>query len=327
MKKIRTVPALLVSLAVLAVVVAVSIFIGPAMLTPREAWDGLLGRGEPRFVSIVRDTRLPRALLAALCGAALSGAGVVFQGLFRNPLADPFVMGVSGGAGLGAVIVVSSGVASLWGMAGAAFVGGLGAAWAAYLLARVRGRTPIATLVLAGFAVGAFCSALLAMVAMVNTHDWDEVLRWLFGRCAHPDPWKPLGVAAPLVAVGLVAVAFRTRELNVLTMGEESAQQLGVEVERAKLALLAAGTVLTAAAVSVCGIVGFVGLIVPHAARALVGPDHRRLLPVAVVAGAAALAAADTLARSVLPPHELPLGAVTAVLGAPFFAVLLRRRV
>ncbi len=219
------------------------------------------------------------------------------------------------------------GGASLAGLTGAAFARGLGAAWIAYRLARVRGRTPVETLVLAGFAVGAFCSALLAIIAMTSTHNWDEVLRWLLGRCSHPDPWRPLAIATPVVAAGLGLVAVHARELNVLATGEESAQQLGVDVERAKAVLLAAGAVLTAGAVSVCGIVGFIGLVAPHAARAIVGPEHRRLLPVAILGGAAALAVADLAARSAIPPHELPLGAVTAAVGAPVFALLLRRRV
>ncbi len=311
----RVVPASAIAMLLLVAALAVSVLAGPTSLS--EALK------QP---AILLDLRLARSLLAGVCGAALAGAGVVFQGLFRNPLADPFVMGVSGGAALGAVIMVAAGVTAPGALTGAAFIGGLAASWVAYRMARVRGRTPVETLVLAGFAVGAFCSAVLAIVALMTINSWDEVLRWLFGRCAHPDPWRPLRVATPLTLIGLGAVAFHARDLNVLATGEESAQQLGVDVEGAKARLLAAGTVLTAAAVAVCGIVGFIGLVVPHAARKLVGPEHRRLLPVAVIGGAAALVAADTLARSVLPPHELPLGAVTALMGAPFFALLLRRR-
>jgi iron complex transport system permease protein len=313
--KVRVVPAVAIATIALIASIAASLFAGPVTLAEAVANPAIL-----------RDLRLARALLAGVCGAALAGAGVVFQGLFRNPLADPFVMGVSGGAALGAVVLVAFKITAAGGLTAAAFAGGLAASWVAWRLARVRGRTPVESLVLAGFAVGAFCSATLAIVALTTVNNWDEVLRWLFGRCAHPDPWRPLAVAAPLTLVGLAAVAFHSRDLNVLATGEESAQQLGVDVDAAKARLLAAGTVLTAAAVAVCGIVGFVGLVVPHAARALVGPEHRRLLPVAVIGGAAALIAADTAARSVMPPHELPLGAVTAILGAPFFAVLLRRR-
>ena len=312
--RVRVAPAIAIATGALIAALAGSMFAGPVSFAEALANPAIL-----------RDLRLARALLAGVCGAALAGAGVVFQGLFRNPLADPFVMGASGGAALGAVVLVAFKITAPGALSGAAFVGGLAAAWIAYRLARVRGRTPVETLVLAGFAVGSFCAATLAIVAL-TTVNFDEVLRWLFGRCAHPDPWRPLAVAAPLTLIGLVAVAFHARDLNVLATGEESAQQLGLDVDAAKARLLAAGTVLTAAAVAVCGIVGFIGLVVPHAARALVGPEHRRLLPVAVIGGAAALIAADTVARSVLPPHELPLGAVTAMLGAPFFAMLLRRK-
>lgn len=326
MRRARTGPALLAATALAAGVVLLSLFLGAAPLDADRVLPALFGAGSDLEVAIVRDARLARALLAALCGAALAGAGGVFQGLFRNPLADPFVMGVSGGAALGAATVVALGWIEQAAMTLAAFAGGIGAAFAAYRLGRVHGRTPVTSLVLAGFAVGLFCSALLSIVLLVSTHNWNEILRFLFGSCSQPETWRSLAVATPLVALALGVAWLHRRELDLLSLGEEPAQHLGVDVERAKAWLVAAGAVLTATAVAVCGIVGFVGLIVPHTARAVVGPGHGRLLPVAVMGGAATLAGADLVARSVLEPHELPLGAVTAILGAPVFLALWRRR-
>jgi iron complex transport system permease protein len=257
-------------------------------------------------------------------GAALATAGAVFQGLFRNPLADPFVVGVSGGAGLGAVTGIVLGLTA--GVPLLAFVGGLGATILVYRLARVHGRVPIATLLLAGFAVGSLASALVSILLMTHTRNFGDILLWLMGSFAQTDSWKRLAVMAPALAVSYGAARFLARDLNLFVLGEESARHLGVEVERAKAVLLAAGAVATAAAVASAGIIGFVGLVVPNLARALVGPDHRRMLPVTAVLGAVLVAAADFAARSVLRGAELPVGAITAVAGAPFFLIVLRRK-
>jgi len=283
-----------------------------------------------RSETILWEIRLPRALLAAAVGAALATAGAVFQGLFRNPLADPFVVGVSGGAALGAVTAIVLGLsASVLGVAPLAvfaFGGGLGAALLVYRLARVRGRVPIATLLLAGFAVGSLASALLSILLMTHTRNFGDIMLWLMGSFAHADSWSRLAVTTPAAAVALAMALAHARDLNLFLLGEESARHLGVEVERAKAVLLAAGAVATAAAVACAGIIGFVGLVVPNLARVLVGPDHRRMLPVSAVLGAVLVAAADFAARSVLRGAELPVGAITAVAGAPFFLIVLRRK-
>lgn len=316
MRRIGSAPALLAGAALLAGVVALSV-----------AWgaSGWLGSE-----TILWRLRLPRALLAAAVGAALATAGAVFQGLFRNPLADPFVVGVSGGAALGAVTAIILGLsASFLGMAPVAvfaFGGGLGAALLVYRLARVRGRVPIATLLLAGFAVGSLASALLSILLMTHTRNFGDIMLWLMGSFVQTDAWSRLAVMAPAAAAGLAVAIACARDLNLFLLGEESARHLGVEVERAKGILLAAGAVATAAAVASAGIIGFVGLVVPNLARALVGPDHRRMLPVSAVLGATLVAAADFAARSVLRGAELPVGAITALAGAPFFLIVLKRK-
>ncbi|MBI4566054.1 MAG: iron chelate uptake ABC transporter family permease subunit [Planctomycetes bacterium] len=279
---------------------------------------------------VLWNLRLPRVLLAALVGAALSTAGAVFQGLFRNPLADPFVIGVSGGAALAAVLSIvlgaSATVLGLAPVAAAAFVGGLLAAGVVYRLARVRGRVPLPTLLLAGFAVGALASAFLSVLLVAASRSWSEIVLWLMGSLAHTDAWSRLRIMGPAVVLAMGLAAIYARDLNMFLLGEESARHLGVEVERAKRMLLVAGAVATAAAVAVGGIIGFVGLVVPNLARALVGPDHRDVLPVSAAAGAVLVSLADLGARCAAPPLELPIGAITALAGAPFFLWVLRRK-
>ncbi|MHC4606615.1 MAG: FecCD family ABC transporter permease [Planctomycetota bacterium] len=331
MKRTRRGTAL-VALAIGALVLIVlSLFLGPAGLTPAEVLAALTGGGEPTHADIVLEFRLPRALLAFVVGAALAGAGVVFQGLFRNPLADPFIVGVSGGAALGAVtaIVLGIQVAGWLGLGSVtlfAFAGALLAVWIVYRLARVGGRVPVTTLLLCGFAVGAFASAIVSIVMLLRHENLHEILVWLLGSLERPDALLRVKVALPFVAVALAVVGVFARDLNLMLLGEESAQQLGVEVERVKKILLAAGAVAAAVAVAMCGIIGFVGLIVPHIVRLIVGPDHRTLLPVTIFAGGAFLVAADIVAHAAYPPSGLPVGTVTALAGAPFFLLLLRRR-
>ena len=279
---------------------------------------------------ILWEVRLGRAVLAFLAGAALAASGVVFQGLFRNALADPFVAGVSGGAALGAVTMTVLGVeASVLGLGSsvaAAFAGGLGAAFLAYRIAQVRGRVPVASLLLAGFAIGSFCGAVVSILLLFNSRSWGEVVQWLMGFINDTNPWDRVAVLAPCLAAALAVMAVFGRDLDLLLLGEEPAAQLGVDVERAKRWLLAAGAVSAAAAVATCGIVGFVGLIVPHVLRSAVGPRHRGLLWAAALGGGALLVLADIAARVASPGRPLPVGAVTALLGAPFFALLLRKK-
>jgi iron complex transport system permease protein len=279
---------------------------------------------------IVLQYRLPRGILAFLVGASLGASGVCFQGLFRNPLADPFVVGVSSGAALGAVASIALGFETLvFGLAPAtasAFGGALGAAFLAYAIARVRGRVPVTTLLLAGSAIGSFAGAAVSILILIKSPRWSEVVTWLMGSMSHPDPWSRVLVVGPCLIASMAVMAVYARDLNLLLLGEESARQLGVETERLKVLLLGAGALAAAGAVATCGMIGFVGLIVPNVARRLVGPDHRALLPVTVLSGGILLTLADVAARVASPQFPLPIGAVTALGGAPFFVYLLRER-
>ena len=273
--------------------------------------------------TIVGGLRLPRIALGAVVGFALALAGTVMQGFFRNPMADPSIIGVSTGAAVGAVAFIALPVSVPFGLPACAFAGALLAAFGVYLIATEGGRTPVATLLLAGVAVQAFLGAVISYLLLHAGDGLETAIYWLMGHLQN-STWGRVRVALPVVAVFFVVLLAYTRELNVLLLGEEDAHTLGVEVERTKHVLLAASSVVTAAAVAVSGVIGFVGLIVPHVMRLIVGPDHRILLPTSALAGAVFLVATDTVAR--MGPAEMPVGIVTAALGAPFFLYLLRRR-
>jgi iron complex transport system permease protein len=283
-----------------------------------------------RLTPAILDARLGRGVLAFLAGASLALSGAVFQALFRNPLADPFVVGVSGGAALGAVLATVLGVPGTLLRMGAstafAFAGGLAAAFLSWRIATVRGRVPVASLLLAGAAIGAFSSATVSTTLLLSGKNWSEVMAWLLGFINDVSPWDRVVPLAPCLAVSAAILAFHLRDLDLLLLGEESARQLGSDVERAKIRLLAAGGIAAAGAVAACGIVGFVGLIVPHVLRGLAGPRHRVLLPAALLGGGTLLVLADVAARLAAPGTPLPVGSVTALAGAPFFVYLLRRR-
>jgi len=281
--------------------------------------------------TILLQVRLPRVLLAAMVGAALSLSGAAYQGLFRNPLADPYLVGVSSGAGLGATLAIYLGARFSWAGLGAiplfAFVGGLGATIIIYALAQVGGRTPVTTLLLAGVAVAALLSALTTAIwtAASNAFQTRTVISWLMGSLSLAS-WAHVRMLAPYLAVGGAATILGARALNLLQLDEDQARLLGLNVERFKLILVAATALLTAAAVAVSGVIGFVGLIVPHAIRLVWGPDHRFLLPMSALAGGTFMIAADGFARTLFAPTELPVGVITAICGVPFFLYLLRKK-
>jgi iron complex transport system permease protein len=315
----------------LAAVVVVSAGIGPVSIAPATVAKVLLS-AEPSPLSfpvertsriIVLDVRLPRIALAAFVGFALATAGVVMQGFFRNPMADPSIIGVSSGAAVGAVATVVLPFAFPFGLElqGAAFVSAIITAFAVYLIATQNGRTPTATLLLAGVAVQTLLGAIISLLLLYSGQSLRRVVYWLMGHLGGTT-WAEVRVIAIVLPPLFLILLLYARDLNVLLLGEEDAHTLGIEVERTKRLLLAASSVVTAAAVAVTGVIGFVGLIVPHAMRLLVGPDHRILLPTSALAGASFLVATDTLARS--GSTEIPVGIVTAALGAPFFLYLLR---
>ncbi len=278
--------------------------------------------------AIVWQLRLPRVLGAALVGGALASAGVLFQGLLRNPMADPYLLGTSGGAALAATIALL--MPATFGAFGfahvpmAAFIGALAAVLLVYRIARVGARTPITTLLLAGFAASSMMAAVMSFLMLMNQNALQRVVLWTMGGIS-ASGWDALGVIAPLILVGMIAAAALANDLNAFLLGEEQAAALGVAVERRKFCVMALGALLTGAAVAISGLVGFVGLIVPHVVRLVLGPDHRLLLPASFLGGAIFLVLADLLARVLLAPTELPLGVVTALIGAPFFIYLLRK--
>jgi len=273
---------------------------------------------------IVRQVRLPRILLGAIVGFALGTAGAVMQGFFRNPMADPSIIGVSSGAAVGAVATIVLPVTMPFGLQTAAFLGAVLAAFGVYFIATQDGRTPVATLLLAGLAVQTFLGAVVSYLLLNAGEGLEEAILWLVGRLRYSS-WGDIEATLPFVLVFFLVLLAYARDLNVLVLGEEEAYALGVDVERTKRLLLAASALLTAAAVSVAGIIGFVGLIIPHIMRLVVGPDHRILIPTSALAGATFLVLADTLARAG-PGPVAPVGIVTAAVGAPFFLFLLRRR-
>jgi iron complex transport system permease protein len=279
--------------------------------------------------TVILDIRMPRVVLAAIAGAALSMAGATYQGLFRNPLADPYLIGVAQGAGLGAVIGFMLNVDwGGWGLGVVpllAFAGGLGAAFFVYYIGRVGRALPMTTLILAGVALGAFLMAVTSYLSITSGDALHGIYSWLMGGFSSPE-WLQVKVILPVVVLGALLIWVHGQHLNVMQLDEEHAQQLGINVERTKRILLLAATLITAAAVCFGGIIGFVGIIVPHAVRLVWGPDYRFLLPLSLAAGSIFLVLADLLARTMLAPREIPLGIITAFFGAPFFIYLLRQK-
>ena len=275
--------------------------------------------------TIVMDLRLPRVLTAMIVGAGLAVAGVTFQGLLRNPLADPYVLGTASGAALGAAVAVLIPVRIVileFGLLhGLAFVGALAAVYAVYKLSQTGGLAPLTSLLLTGYAVGSLLAAGLAMAMYLSGAALNQIFSYLLGGFDGAS-WVRLAGAAPIITLGSIAILLRTRSLNGLLLGEETASHLGINVPRERAILLGLASLVTAAAVAVSGLIGFVGLVVPHVVRLLVGPSARLVLPLSAIGGAALLAFADLAARML---GEIPVGVVTAVIGAPFFLVLLRR--
>ena len=320
------------ALLLLACVVA-ALAVGPSGLAPGEALAALRGTGavpgaaDPA-ADIVWRIRLPRVLLAALVGAALATSGVLFQALLRNPLADPFVLGVSGGAALGGILVLGLGASFGLGPSAvplAAFAGAVCTTFLLFGVAGARGRLSSTSLLLTGVVFNAIASAAIIFVASIaGLTEGTSIFLWLIGSLSSASDGV-IGVVALFVGVGLACVWPLARRLDLLSLGEESAAQLGVDVEWLKRALLAATSLLVGAAVAVSGLIGFVGLIIPHLLRLVLGPDHRLLVPAAALGGAAFLVVCDTVARSILGGRELPVGAITALAGGPLFLILLRR--
>ncbi len=277
--------------------------------------------------TIILQIRLPRIILGMLVGAALGIAGTAMQGLFKNPMADPYIMGISSGAALGAIFTIVFGL-TIFGMYTIpliAFVGAVAAIFLVYNIASVRGKLPVSTLLLAGIAVTLFLSAIISFLMYTAGEKLHGIVFWLMGGLWGRN-WNHVMMAFPFICFGSILIYIFARDLNVILLGEEPAQHLGIEVEALKKIIILSTSLITAAAVSVSGIIGFVGLVIPHIMRILVGPDHRVLLPSSALVGGIFLIWADTLARTIIAPTEIPVGIITALFGAPFFIYLLRTR-
>ncbi|MBU0671768.1 MAG: iron ABC transporter permease [Candidatus Margulisbacteria bacterium] len=310
--------ALLVLLLFLLGAMALSLLLGSVFISPENLWQS----------EILWQIRLPRVVLAALVGLLLSLSGVILQGVLRNPLADPYILGISAGGAVGAAISIALGaqfvIFGLSSLPVTAFIFSLVAVFVVYKLSQVGGHAAPETLILAGVALSAFCAAILALIIIVSG-SLQTIYFWLLGSLASAS-WSNVITVIPYALIGAGIAYFFSKELNALLLGEEMAITLGIEVEKTRLMLIGAASVMTAAAVSVSGLIGFVGLIVPHWIRLIIGPNHRLLIPVSALSGMLLMVVADTISRTILSPLEIPIGIIMALVGAPFFLYLLRRR-
>lgn len=309
----------LILLLVLMLIISASL--GAVKIPPGEMLDILTGKGKAPYNTILLNIRLPRVVEAAIVGTGLSVSGAFFQGLLHNPMADPYILGVSSGAALGATISMVAGL----GIAGThilAFMTALVTVYAVLALSKTGTRISVTTMLLAGIAVSAFLSSIISLMMLFNHEELGKIVFWMMGGLGLVS-WKEVMVSAPVILVGSSIMYAFSRDMNAIILGEETAEHLGVDIEKVKKVVLFLGSLITATAVSVSGIIGFVGLIVPHITRLLVGPDNRVLVPFTAVIGAIFLVLADTLSRMVIPPTEIPVGIITAAFGGPFFLYVL----
>ncbi|MDQ7824309.1 MAG: iron chelate uptake ABC transporter family permease subunit [Candidatus Eremiobacteraeota bacterium] len=319
-----------------SLVFAAALTVGTVPISFQET-AGLLGawlHGERGAMSphgvILFQIRLPRIILCVLAGAALSMAGTAFQALLRNPLADPYIIGTSSGAALGASLSIVWGFGQPIGGISAvplmAFLGSLGAMLLVYGISLREGRLPLDTFLLSGVIVGAFAGALISLLMTVAGEDLPRIVFWLMGSFSGRESWSYVALMAPYWLLGTLVLYGCSHHLNVLSMGDEAASSRGLPVEKAKVIIIFSASLVTAAAVSVCGLVGFVGLMIPHVMRRIVGPDHRLLLVASLFGGAVFLMATDTVARTMFAPEEIPVGVITALCGAPIFFWIMKMR-
>lgn len=275
---------------------------------------------------IILNIRLPRILLAAIVGMALASSGVVFQGVFKNPMAEPYVLGISSGAAFGATIMmlleVNYNFLGLTAISFGAFLGAIFTTFIVYNIAQVENRTPVVTLLLSGIAISFFLTALINLIMALNRDHLTNIVYWTMGSVSSAS-WAKIGITIIPVFIGIIIFMIFSRDLNIILLGEDTAYNLGIEVELVKKILLITASLVAAAVVAVSGIIGFVGLIIPHAMRLLIGPDHRRLIPFSILGGGLFMIVSDTIARTIVAPTELPIGVITALIGAPYFVFLL----
>jgi iron complex transport system permease protein len=330
------VPWLLGGIAAVMVAVVLGVTIGPVDIPAGQVVRELLSHIpflgvhsdlSAQDAAIITELRLPRVVLALLVGAMLSMAGASYQGVFRNPLADPYLLGAGAGAGLTVTLVIVTTSASVGGGSQvvpiAAFAGALGAVALAYVLGRSAGTSAVITLVLAGVAITSFLTACQAYLLQQNSDNIRQVYTWILGRLTAAS-WTEVKLVVPYFVVAIVVLVIHRRVLDVLGVGEAEAATLGIHVARTRLLIVGAASLATAAAVAVSGLIGFVGIIVPHVVRLVAGPSYRVILPLSILFGGAFLVLADLAGRTLIAPAELPIGVITAFLGAPFFLVVLR---
>ena len=325
--------ALLLGLAVLVVSMLLGLLVGPVRIAPGDALGWLVSFGHrpsgmtEQQATILADLRLPRVIVAGLVGAALSASGAAYQAVFRNPLADPYLLGAAAGAGLGATIAVAFGPATAFAITVplAAFLGALAGVGLAYALGRSSlGGRSATSLILGGIAVASFLTAVQTFIQQQRSETLRQVYSWILGRLGTTG-WDDARVAVPSVVIAVATLWLVRRLLDVIEVGDLEAESLGLNVGRLRLVVVVAASLATAAAVSVAGLIGFVGIIVPHTVRLLTGTSYRRVLPFSVLFGAAFLILVDLVARTAIAPAEIPIGVLTAFLGAPFFVLALRR--
>jgi len=331
-KKVLTISILLSFLLIL--VILISVTMGSVKVPPLRSIRilfqsilGLKGGGNETERTIILSLRLPRAILAGLVGAGLSVSGATFQALLRNPLADPYILGVSSGAAVGAILAILLGLGTFsFGLPLISFLGALLTVLIVFYFGRQDGKIHPNTLLLAGVIIGSFLSALIMFfISVSQKEELHTIIFWLMGDFSFSNA-RAILIVFPYILLGFFVLYLRSRHLNLILSGEENAVQLGVDVEKLKLVSYISASLITAASVSVCGLIGFVGLIIPHAVRLIFGPDHRVLIPASALVGASFLIASDTVARTLLAPTELPVGVITAVFGGPFFIYLLKTR-
>lgn len=334
----KTVKYIIILLIILVVLIILSSATGAANLsikttlkTLASAFPGIrnliiISDVSPQDFKVIFDIRLPRIFMAIIVGIALSGSGVIFQGIFRNPMADPYIIGVSAGAAFGATIglifagavrFASFSITSIF-----AFLGAIGVTFLVYNISKIKGKISVLTLLLSGVALSSLLSSIISFIMIYRTHDLAKVYFWIMGGLSNSS-WANFLVIMPIIVVILIASSFFMRDLNVMSLGDERANQLGVQTNKIKQLLLILASIMTAAAVSVSGIIGFIGLITPHIMRIIVGPDHKVLYPSSAIAGGIVLLLSDTLARVLLSPREIPVGIITSIIGVPFFIYLL----
>ena len=319
-----------IGLVMLAVIMCLCALIGTQKISLEKVFAGPGDKpGENIDYEIFVGVRLPRVILAALVGAALACSGVVLQAILRNPLADPYILGISSGAGLGVIIAVLSGVSfSFWGgspIAAFAFTGAIITVWLVWFIGHFTGKSQVTGLLLAGVVINAFFSAVIMfLMSIAKSQELRSTVLWLMGNITEKD-FSELRVSAVCILGGIIGLFTISHKLNVLTFGEEEAKALGVDTGQSKVVAFGFAAFITAVAVGLSGLIGFVGLIIPHGVRLVFGPDHRQLLPLSAIIGSIFLIIADTIARVIVAPAQLPVGVITAIAGGPFFLILLAR--